>query len=201
MELHRHHLSLFDGAHELAPVVGGGQRPALVFIRLQHPERVHEVHALALLDVRHDGAGLPLLHTAPAHVRHWEARRGGEGGHLSRDDAQTRHAWGLLRPLEQQLHAQADAQERFARLQILPQGLHETSGVQDFHRRAKASHPGKHQAVSGCQVLRRGHLSHRKPQRFDGIAHAAHIAHPVVQEGYLSTLTLAPLLWGWIHLS
>jgi len=55
--------------------------------------------------------GTPLQQVVPANVRHGQAGGGVERGDAPRHEAQALHATVLLAALEQQLQAQADAQE------------------------------------------------------------------------------------------
>lgn len=50
-----------------------------------------------------------------------------------------------------------------------------------------------HQTLGLRDVVRTRHLAHGEAQAADGVAHGAHVAHPIVQKRDRTTLPLRPL--------
>ncbi len=97
------------------------------------------------------GAGLRELQRVPAHVRHRQL--GVEALHAARQHAQAGGLGALVAGLEQQLHADADAEEQPAALDVRTQRLEQAPLVQHLHRAAKRTHARKYQLLCVLQVL------------------------------------------------
>mmetsp|Transcript_3340 Transcript_3340/g.6960 ORF Transcript_3340/g.6960 Transcript_3340/m.6960 type:complete len:217 (-) Transcript_3340:135-785(-) len=190
-------VTLLHGRHILgAAVRGRGQGPVRVGGRLEHPERVHEVDLARAVDaVQHVRAGLvaPECHTVPADVGHRQLEvavvcglgslgAGGraEVGHAARNDAEALRAGRLLRRLEEQLHAEADAEEWAARAAVRAQRLNPTARLEDLHCRAERPNAREDKHGRGGDVRLALHIVDRVAKRSDRVPHTADVPSSVV---------------------
>src|SRR5262245_13581245 len=121
------------------------------------------------------------LHSVPAHVRHFEA--GGEPPDGPGNHVEPLAVTELLARGEQQLVAQADAQERPLPVERPAQGGQQSEGVEVFHGIVKRPVPGQDDGVG--LVDQTGILSHsrRHSEPTEGFLHRAQVAPAVVDDG------------------
>lgn len=86
----------------------------------------------------------------------------------------------LLAGVEEQLEAEADAEEGAVPADVLAQRVGHAGAVQDVHGRAEGADPGEDKAVGGEDVLRAPHVADAEAEVADGVAHAAHISRAIV---------------------
>ena len=134
----RHH------AHELAAVVGRAEH--VVHVRGPRGEGVRVVEGARVGQARHELARAPPGHGVPADLRHLEPVRL-EVDHGPLEQADALGAAALGRRLEQQLHAQAEPEQRHAGRHPLAQQLVEPEPAYLLHRLRQRPHAGQHHAV------------------------------------------------------
>ena len=181
VELHGGDVPLLDGADELVAVVRRREHPVAVALVRHAAVGVHEVELLAAVAVEERRA-LPDADAVPAHVRHRE-RAGGEAAHLAADDAEAGRPERLLAPLEEHLQADADAEEGLALEQAPPQRLEVAVGLQAPDRAAESADAGEDELLGGEDVRRRRDVADLEAEGADRVAHAAHVAGAVVEQG------------------
>ena len=86
----------------------------------------------------------------------------------------------LLGALEQQLHPQAQTQQRHARLDALVQQLVQAGRADRGHPRGKRAHAGQHQPVHRAQALGIGAHLHARADVLERLLGRAAVAHAVV---------------------
>uniref|UniRef100_A0A0A9GBS5 AT-HF n=1 Tax=Arundo donax TaxID=35708 RepID=A0A0A9GBS5_ARUDO len=122
------------------------------------------------------------LESVPANVRHYETL----GGVESPDHAwyHTKAAYGavLLTGVEEQLEAEADAEEGSVLADVLAERVRHAAAVQDVHGGAEGADAGEDEAIGGEDVLRAPHVADAEAEVADGVAHAAHVPRAVVQQ-------------------
>ena len=155
MELGPIHIAVLHRCSQLRTVLRGGS--ALSFT-VKAREGMDEVDVGPLLQGPEDGAAGPLpgkVQGVPAHVgdRQAAGEHRPDVPHLAGDQPQPLVLPVLKRGLKQQLHPQADAQQRLSRRR-LPEDRPVHSGApQLFHRVAEGPHPRQKDVIRPVQFL------------------------------------------------
>ena len=150
-------------------VVGRPENPLVVRLRGRHVEGVDKVEAVGGGE---DGAA-PLaveVDAVPPDVRHGGALAPVELVDRARDDPEALHARRLLARLEQDLHAEADADVGAPRLQVLAQRLHQTLLPEVAHDAPEAAHAREEEDLGGVEVGGLGHVDHVEADAFDRVS-------------------------------
>src|SRR5579862_1165549 len=139
MELTGEELVAGDRRDKLAAVVGhrGDERRVARFDTI----RMHEIDGRAVVDAGEDGRRLAMADLVPAHVRDAEVGivAGAKTDAAAAQHAETLDGAELLALFEQQLQAQANAEERRPALDHPADGINETVAAQVLHTRAERS--------------------------------------------------------------
>ena len=90
----------------------------------------------------------------PSHVRHLEPGNVGEADHVAGKHVQAGVEAVLVAAREQQLHPQADAEKRFARLEVFLDRFDQANLVQTGDGVAKRSDAGQHHLVAPAPPFR-----------------------------------------------
>lgn len=123
----------------------------------------------------------PLTATANATINYcsftvWQASSRRRGEYLRLTGAV------LLAGVEEQLQAEADAEEGAVPADVLAERVGHAGTGEDVHGGAEGADAREYEAVSGKDVLRAPHVADAKAEVTDGVAHAAHVARAVVQQ-------------------
>src|SRR5262249_2129393 len=172
------HVARRDRRDEALAVVAAAEDDALVG-RVRR-ERVHVVEGAAgpeAIDERRIGRPLDEV---PADVR--QLRGAGELADLAAQDAEAFGAAELGRCLEQELHAQADAEQRPPFPHPTTERLHQPALAQVDHRLGERADAGQDEAVDA--VERRGVVAHHDlgADVLERLLHRAAVAHAVVDQ-------------------
>jgi len=145
MKLRAHHPAALDHGGERLPVRAG--RDAVVGHR--RGEAVHEIGPVAGLYTGQQRAGAAQIEAVPTHVRNANARRRRHPSNPAGQHAQTLDS-ALVGGLEQQLHAQADAQQRLLQAAQQP---NQAEAVQLLHRRTSGADAGQDHPIGHRNAL------------------------------------------------
>jgi hypothetical protein len=88
----------------------------------------------------------------------------------------------LLAGVEEQLEAEADAEEGAVPTDVLAERFGHSGAVQYVHGGAEGAHPGEDETVRGEDVLGAPHVADAEAEVADGVAHAAHVPRAIVQQ-------------------
>jgi hypothetical protein len=116
----------------------------------------------------------PLTAIANSTVNYCTSGGGGRGYHLTRSI--------LLTGVEEQLEAEADAEEGAVLTDVLAECFGHSGAVQYVHGGAEGAHPGEDETVRGEDVLGAPHVADAEAEVADGVAHAAHVPRAIVQQ-------------------
>src|SRR5918999_5217622 len=123
---------------------------------------------------------------APADVRHLQRPARGQAAEVDRttgDEAQSAGSTELVALLEEQLHAEADAEQRPTRCGVPPQRLDEAATFELAHPVGERAHAGEHEplrTLDGLGALGEDDLGARTLER---PADAEEVAEAVVDDG------------------
>lgn len=109
----------------------------------------------------------------------------GTNSNQANDEARARRSFTraiLLARVEEQLEAEADAEEGAVPADVLAERVGHPGAGEDVHGRAEGAGPWEDEAVGGEDVLRAAHVADAEAEVADGVAHAAHVARAVVQQ-------------------
>src|SRR5688572_23136155 len=145
--------------------------------------RVHEVHPIAVADVRERGRAPADGQPIPSHVGHLQAETGGKAHHAAAEYPEPPDAGRLLAFLEEDLHADADAEERPAGSGGLAYGADQPGAREILHARPERALPrqddaGRARDASGVA----GHEC-RLPEMLEGFLRAVEVSDAVVDDG------------------
>src|SRR3989344_3075516 len=133
----------------------------------------------------------------PSHVGDLQLPPGGEFPHLSGKDPQAPfRGAGLLALLEEELVAQADAQEGLPRKDPVPDRVHEAPPPQVPDRGAERSHARQDQGVKSGETAGARDRSDAGADDFQRLGHAAEVAHVVVHESEQALFHSRPFVDG-----
>src|SRR5579859_25733 len=161
----------------VAPVVDG---PAHDVVHRQGGVAVHEVEVVAVRDVAEPGVVSGPAHGVPADLRH--PRHAAEPGDRAAVEAEPRLAGVLLAAVEQELHADADAEDRHTALACVPQRRREAPAVELARAMAEVPDPRKDDRR---RVAERDGLVDQVracADRGERLAHAREVADAVVDD-------------------
>ena len=119
----------------------------------------------------------------PAHVRHGVLRRKLEPDDLARQHAQALVFAVLVALVEQQLQAEADAQERLARVDGRKHRLDEVALAEFGHGVFKRPDAGQHDLVGPGDVVRVAGHGRLVPDLLEPLLDTPQVAHSVVDDG------------------
>ena len=105
-----------------------------------------------------------------------------ERPHLAGDQPEPLRAVVLGRGLEQELHAEAAAEQRNAAARQLVEQLVEATGAQQLHSRGERADTGQDQAVGAPQRVVIGAQDGARADALDGLLHRAAVPDPVVDD-------------------
>ncbi len=142
---------------------------------------VDEVDVGAVLDSVEERVGTVTPQPVPAHVGN--RQRSVDSPHAARKEAEAPVEAVLLALLEEDLHADADAQERLPGRGGLLEHPHEAAAPDLVHRRAEGAVPGQDEGVGGAQHRRVSAQHGLGPRVAKSLGHAPEVADPVVDDG------------------
>src|SRR5579875_1811039 len=179
MEHAREHGPAGDARGELGAVArrGGDERR----IGGHRVVGVHEVDVGAVGDAREHGDGPHDAQRIPAHVRHLARGVAREAHHAPGEDAEPAHAGRLLALLEEELHADADAEKGASRARRLTHRLDEPRRREVFHARAEGALAGQDDGGRGGDAGRVARDLGRVARPLDRLLCAAQVADAVVE--------------------
>src|SRR5215472_11218419 len=142
--------------------------------------RVHEVEVRSARHAVEDREVSRVLHGVPAHVRHLEPSR--EAADHARQHVQPLALPELLALREEELIAEADAEERPALIESRADRLEEPSRLEVGHGVVKRTVTWQHEGagVLDHPWILRHHRAH--PEAAEGLLHAAQVAAAVVDD-------------------
>jgi len=114
-------------------------------------------------------------------VRDLEAIRR-EPGHRAVEQAEPGGAAELRGRVEEQLHAEADAEHRLSRRPPPGDQLVEPERVDPFHRPRKCADPGQDDAVGRARRRVAGADLHRGADVLERLLDGAQVPHPIVED-------------------
>ncbi len=132
-----------------------------------------------------------LSHPIPTHVGYLE-RHGGvvgighgfiEGDDLAGKQVQSRVDTEFMSFAKQELHADANTQKWFARLDVLQDGFDQLRFFQVVTAIAKGAHAGQEDAVGLADIFRALADQHPTPRFFQGFGDRTQIARSIVNHG------------------
>ena len=142
---------------------------------------MHEVDPGRRLLGREQGAGFGGKQGGPAHVGNRLARRARQRPHPPGQQAKT-GGLALITGLEQQLQAQADAEQGLAGRAGPLQGGGQTTFPQPLHGRIEGPHPRQHQGIASGHCGGVVNRLHRGAEPFEGALHRVQVAHAVIDQ-------------------
>ena len=125
---------------------------------------------------REEPAGWFRRHVAPTDVRYAESRRRGKLAHPSRQEAETLVPSELLALIGEELHAEADAEHRDARLRGAADRLDQPLLAQTCHAVAEGADAGQEHRFRAGDVVARGARQLGDADARQGPAHRGEIA-------------------------
>ncbi len=139
---------------------------------------VDEVDVRAVGDAVEDRVRAPGLQPVPAHVRHRELPL--EAPDAAGQEAEAGVASVLLALLEEELHADADAEEGLSLLDRLAQDRHEAPPFDLGHGGRERPVAGQHERVGAAQGLRVPGEQDLRPRAAEALRHAPEVPDAVV---------------------
>src|SRR5439155_14944897 len=123
---------------------------------------------------------LALAQLVPAHVRHFQTRHLGEAYHLAGKQVEAAVFAILVTGREQELHAQADAEELLALADVLPDRRRQPALVETSDGVAEGADTRQYQLVALRDAVRIGADLRREANLLEGLLHAAQVRHPII---------------------
>src|SRR5258707_4478674 len=147
MELHAEHAVASHDREAFSAVVHGAERGVL---RGDRRVAVHEVEVVAIRDIAQPWMVADPADRVPPDLR--DARHTRELHDGSAVEPEARLAGILLAPIEQELHADADAEDRYPALACVAQGGREAEAVELTRAVAEVPDARKHDRRRGPQI-------------------------------------------------
>ena len=142
------------------------------------------IYILALADILEQRVVLDDVQCVPADLRHLQAlvrQVRLQRAHLALDKSQARVFAVLIAFFKQQLHAQADAQQRLF-FRLGPDDRHKAGGHQLVHGVAKGTHAGQDEPVGFADGIGVGGDHRVLPQLCKAGFQAEQVAHAVIHD-------------------
>src|SRR5581483_565345 len=177
MELDAPGMALSDGGGEGVAVGAGRDRDGLV---RRAGEAVHVVDVRAVGQPREERLALHVVEDVPPDLGELLVA---QAAHLAADVAQAPRAGALLAALEEELHPQADAQQRLAGVERLEERV--AVGQQLGRGVPEGAHPGEDDGGRVEDGLGLRDEAGRGALALQRLADAVQVAHAVVQDGDL----------------
>jgi hypothetical protein len=143
---------------------------------------VHEVDVGAGFHLGQQRVRRVVLDGVPAHVRHLDPLAGREMADLRIDPAEPLVFAVLVGPAADQLHAQADAEQRLAGCHMGVEGRNHAGAAQVLHGFLEGADAGDDDAVTGGHRFGRADQLGLLADLGEGIEHRAQVAHAVVDD-------------------